>query len=117
MSTYPNTKKEREVLKIKTRDDEIKNLKCKTEKHDIENILKSREIDNEYYKKKHKSLNKKKVLLIITEFLFGSGSTIDSSTMGLINPGAGIIIASSTALLTSIAILITNEYISELKIG
>ena len=36
--------------------------------------------------------------------------------MGLINPGACIIISSSTALLTSIAILITNEYISKLKI-
>ena len=36
--------------------------------------------------------------------------------MGLVNPGAGIIISSSTALLTSIAILITNEYISKLKI-
>ena len=32
------------------------------------------------------------------------------------NPGAGIIISSGTALLTSIAILITNEYISKLKI-
>ena len=36
--------------------------------------------------------------------------------MGLINPGVGIIISSSTALLTSIAILITNEKISKLKI-
>ena len=36
--------------------------------------------------------------------------------MSMINPGAGIIISSSTALLTSIAILITNEYISKLKI-
>ena len=36
--------------------------------------------------------------------------------MALINPGAGITISSSTALLTSIAILITNEYISKLKI-
>ena len=36
--------------------------------------------------------------------------------MSLINPGAGIIISSSTALLTSIAILITNEYTSKLKI-
>ena len=66
--------------------------------------------------KKYKSLNKKKVLLIITEILIGTGSTIGSSTMGLISPGAGIIISSSTALLTSIAILITNEYISKLKI-
>ena len=36
--------------------------------------------------------------------------------MGSINPGAGFIISSSTALLTSIAILITNEYISEMEI-
>ena len=36
--------------------------------------------------------------------------------MGLINPGAGIIISSSTALITSIAILTTNEYISKLKL-
>ena len=36
--------------------------------------------------------------------------------MGLINPSVGIVISSSTALLTSTAILITNEYISNLKI-
>ena len=36
--------------------------------------------------------------------------------MSLINPGAGIFVSISTALLTSIAILITNEYISKLKI-
>ena len=46
----------------------------------------------------------------------GSASTISFSTMGLFNPGAGNIISSSTALSTSIAILITNEYISKLKI-
>ena len=55
-------------------------------------------------------------MLITTEILIGSTSAIGSSTMGLINPAAGIIISSSTALLTSIAILITNEYISKLKI-
>ena len=36
--------------------------------------------------------------------------------MGLINPSVGIIASSSTTFLTSIAILITNEYISKLKI-
>ena len=36
--------------------------------------------------------------------------------MGLINPSVGIIASSSTVFLTSIAILITNEYISKLKI-
>ena len=86
------------------------------EKHDYENILKSLKIDNEDYKKKYKNINKKKVLLIITETPVGSDSTVGTSTMGLINPRAGIILSSSTALLTSIAILITYEYISELKI-
>ena len=47
--------------------------------------------------------------------MVGSASAVGSSTMGLINPGAGILLSSSTVLLTSIAILITNEYISKLK--
>ena len=116
MSTYPDLKNDIDLLKIKTKDDQFRELQYKTEKHDYENILKSLKVDNEYYKKKYKGLNKKKVLLIITEILVGAGSAVGSSTMGLINPGAGIIISSSTALLTSIAILITNEYISKLKI-
>ena len=115
MTTYPNLNNEPELLKIKTRDDEIKNLKYQTEKHDHENILKSLKVDNEYYKKKYKNLNKKKVLLIISEILIGSGSAITSSTFSLINPSIGIPIASCSALLTSIAILITNENISKLK--
>ena len=78
--------------------------------------MKSLKADNESLKKKYKSLNKKKVLLIITEFLIGSGSAITSSTFSLINPSIGIPIASCSALLTSIAILFTNEYISKLKI-
>ena len=116
MSTYPNLNNEPEILKIKTQADEIKNLKYQSEKHDYENILKSLKADNEKYKKNYKSLNKKKILLIITEILVGSAAAVGSSTMGLINPGAGIVISSSTALLTSIAILITNEYICKLKI-
>ena len=35
--------------------------------------------------------------------------------MGLINPGASIIFSSSTTLLTSIAILISNEFFCNLK--
>ena len=58
MSTYPNINNEPELLKIKTRDDKIKSLKKQTEKHDHE-ILKSLKIDNEYFKKKYKSLKKK----------------------------------------------------------
>ena len=40
MSTYPNVNNEPEIIKIKTRDDEIKYLKYQTEKHDHDNILK-----------------------------------------------------------------------------
>ena len=94
----------------------LKKIKYQTEKHDHEKILKCLKIDKEYYRKKYKNLKKKKLLLNITEILVGSASTVGSPTMGLINPGAGIIISSSTALLTSTAILITNEFISELKI-
>ena len=51
MSTYPNLNNEPELLKLKTRDDEIKNKKNQTGKHDQEIILKSLKIDNEYYNK------------------------------------------------------------------
>ena len=116
MSTYPNINNEPELLKIKKRDDENKNLKYQTEKYGFENILKNLKADNEKIKKKYKKLNKKKILLIVTEILVGGGSAIGTSTMGLINPSVGVIASSSTAFLTSIAILITNEYISKLKI-
>ena len=116
MTKYPVLKNEPEFLKIKTRDDEIQNLKYQTEKLDHENILKSLKIDNEYYKKKYKSLNKKKILIIVSEVLIGSGSAILTSTMSLIYPSSGIVLTSLTALLTSLAILITNEYISKLKL-
>ena len=101
-----------ELLKIRTKNDGIQDSKYKTEKHDNEKILKSFEYDNEYYKKKYRSLNKKKVMLFITEFLIGSGSI---KTLSLINPSVGNIITSSTALLTSIALSITKEDISKLK--
>ena len=116
MTIYPTLNNEPELLKIKTRDDEMKNLKYQTEKHDHENILKSLKNDNESYRKKYRSLNRRKILLIITEILVGAGSAVGSSSMALINPGAGIIFSSSTAFLTSIAILIANEYILKLKI-
>ena len=91
-------------------------MKDQSEKHGHENILKRLKIDNEFYKKKYKSLNKKKALLIITETLIESGSSVSTSTMSLLNPSISRVLTSSTALLTSIAILITNEYISKLKL-
>ena len=116
MTTYPNLNNDPEILKIKTKNDQLKKVHYKTEKHDHETILKSLKVDNDYYKKKYKSLNNMKVLLIITEFLIGSGSAISTSTMSLINPSIGIVLTSSTALLTSLAILITKKYISKLKL-
>ena len=62
MSTYPNLNNETELLKIKTRDDEIKSLKHQLEKHDHENKLKSVKICSEYYKKKYKSLIKVSII-------------------------------------------------------
>ena len=59
----PNIKNEPELPKIKARDDEIKNLKLQTEKHDHENILKSLKIYYEYYKKKHRKLKKKESII------------------------------------------------------
>ena len=61
-------------------------------------------------------VRRKKVLLVITETLLGSLSTISWFTLSVLNPGVGVIFSSTSALLTSIAILITNEIISKLKI-
>ena len=69
MTTFPNLNNDSDLLKVKKRGDEIKNLKYQTEKHDHENILKNLRIDNEHYKKKYKSLNEKKIKLIITEII------------------------------------------------
>ena len=91
MSTYLNFNNDSKLLKIKTKDDQLKELQYKTEKHDNDNKLKSLKIDNEFYKKKYKILNKKKVSLIFTEILLGSGSAIITSKMSLISPSIGIV--------------------------
>ena len=103
MTRYPILNNEPDLLKNKTRDGEFKKLKCQTEKHDHEKNLKSFKNDNEYYKKKYSSLNKKKALLNIPEFLIGSGSAFGTSAMALINHSIGVVLTSSTALLTSVA--------------
>ena len=66
MTTYPNINNEPELLNIKTRDDEITKLKYQTEKHDHENLLKSPNLDIEYYKKKYKILNIKILFMIVS---------------------------------------------------
>ena len=117
MNTYPTLKTEAELLKITTKDDEIKTLKYKTEKHDYENILKSLKIDNDYYKKKYNSINKKKVYISVLEILSGASGVVVGSTLTATGVGAtiGVPIAGVSAFIASIATLITNEYLSKRK--
>ena len=63
MTNYPNLNNEPELLKIKTKDDQLREIQYKTEGHDHENILKSLKVDNEFYKKKYKSLKKKENII------------------------------------------------------
>ena len=114
--TSPNLN-EAEVLKIKTKDDQLKELQYKTEKHDHRNILKSPRIDNELYKKKYESLNKTKIFVIVSEILIGSvGLGVGSGlTISGLAP-FGFMCASSFSFLSTISTLITNEQFSRQKI-
>ena len=117
MSAFTNLSNDPELLIIKTRDDEIKDLNYKTEKHGFENILISLKIDNEHYKKKYKRLNEKKVFMIVSENLIGSAGLGVGS--GLTESGlapVGITSAGSISFLSTIRTLITNEFFSNLKI-
>ena len=46
MTTYPNLNNEPELLRIKTREDEIRNLKYQNENNDYENVLKGLKLDS-----------------------------------------------------------------------
>ena len=115
MTIYPDVNNIPELLKIRTRNDEIEISKNQTEKQGSENWLKSLKSDNNFYRRKNESLNKMKVSLIITEILIGTGLVVAWSTMAVIILGVGIVISSNTSLLTSIANSFTNEYISKVK--
>ena len=103
-------------MKIK-KNDEIRDIKYKIEKHDHDNILKPLKIDNEYYKKKYKSLSKTKDFIIVSEILIGSvGLGVGSGLTVSRLPPVGFICASSISFLSNISTLITNEYFSKSKI-
>ena len=72
-TNYPDLKNEPELLKIKTRDDEIKKLKYQKEKHDHENILKSLKIDDEYYKRKDENMKKRRYCYLSMKYLLVLG--------------------------------------------
>ena len=74
MNEISELKKERSnPVKKTTKDDKIKESKIKTKKHDFENTLKSLKQNIDFYRKRQKSLNKKKIILFIAEVLIGSG--------------------------------------------
>ena len=73
------------MIKLKIKRLKIK-LKYKAERHDYENILKSLEIDNDYYRKKYKSVNKKKIYISILEILAGASGVVVGSTL----PATGV---------------------------
>ena len=100
------------MLKIKRKGEQLKELPDKTEKHDYENILKSLIIDGEYYKKKFKSLNEKKVFMIVSQILISTaGLTVGSGlTLSWLAP-VGLFCASSISFLTSVSTLNTSKYI------
>ena len=49
---YPNINGDPELLKAKIKDDQLKEVQIKTERHDYENVLKSLKNDNDCLKKK-----------------------------------------------------------------
>ena len=57
---YPILSKDPEVPKTKTKGDESKEFKYKTEKQDCENLIKSLKNDNEYHRRKYDSRFKKR---------------------------------------------------------
>ena len=105
------------ILKVKTKDDEIEDLKYKAEKHYYENILKSLEFDSDYYKKKYKSVIKKKIYISVLEILAGASGVVVGSTLTATGVGTqvGVPIAGVTSFVISVAVLFTNEYFSKLK--
>ena len=114
-SIYPNLPKGASVLK--TKDDEIKELKYKAGKHDYENIKKSLEIDNDYYKKKCKSVNKKKIYTSMLETLAGASGMAVGATLAATGIGTqiGVPIAGVSSFAKSVAVLFANENFSRLK--
>ena len=57
-----------ELIERETKDEEIRELKHRTEIHDYEIILKPPKNDNEDYRKKYKSLNKKNYFKLFQNF-------------------------------------------------
>ena len=93
----------------------MRELQCKADRYHHEGISASPKIDNACHRRKYKN-EQKKVFLEFSENLFASSCTIVSSNLSVFNPTFVNPIASKSALITSTATWITNEYIFKLKI-
>ena len=102
---------------MKSKVDEIKVVKYKSEKLDFESILKSLEIDNDYYEKKNKSVNKRKIYISIIEMLAGTSGMAVGTTLTATGVGTqiGVPFAGISSFAISVAVLFTNETFSRLK--
>ena len=114
--THSNSKNEDPTLLKNIIVDKIKELRYRSEKQEFDNLSESPKIGNDFCKKCKKCPNKKAKQRIFTEILIGSGSTIANSTMSIANLNAGALASSFSAPITSIALLITIEFISKVKI-
>ena len=113
---YPSSKNEDStLLKVSTKDVDYKEKNCRTKKPGYDNSLCSLEVDKDFYRMNYKKLDEKKLFFSVSENSLGSKSTIVSSTISIINPSFAFPIACSSALITSLATLIMNEGVSELK--
>ena len=67
--------------------------------------------------KKYKNLNKKKVFMIVSESLIGTGGLAVGSSLTISGLApVDIVVAGGISFLSSNSTLITNEYFSKLKI-
>ena len=98
------------------KDDTIRYLQYKTEKHDHEYILKSLKIDSEYYKRKYKNLNQKKVFYCYSRDNNRYCWFVNRQYPILNRGRSGSAHSCFYSILASMATLITNEYFSKIKI-
>ena len=113
--TYPILKDDPALLKIAAKDDEIKEIKYKTEKQDYEDVL---EILKDYYDKNFSKINKKKLYITIPEILVRVSQLAIVTSLSITGVGtsSGVPIAVCTSFLASVATENTNEYFSRLKL-
>ena len=116
--SYPKINNDPELLKVKTRDDEMKDMKYKTEKYDHENIIKSLKIDKDHSNQNYSKRKKKKIFITTLKRLTSASGLAVGRSLTVTGVGAsiGVPVAGCTSILPSVATLFTNEYFSKFKL-